>query len=98
MQYGKTPLFKAASEGHLEVVRLLVEKGAEVNRADRVRRRGGARAMFINVSQSPIHCYDYIHGCIEVVCCFKILQVVVLMQLENLMRSNRRHAYFNIPP
>ncbi len=41
MQCGQTPLFMAASKGHLEVVRLLVEQGAEVDRADDVRRWGG---------------------------------------------------------
>ncbi len=40
MQDGYTPLMAAASGGSLEVVRLLVEKGAEVNTADDVRRRG----------------------------------------------------------
>ncbi len=34
MQDGVTPLWTAASNGHLEVVRLLVEKGAEVNGAN----------------------------------------------------------------
>ncbi len=41
MQDGKTPLWFAASRGHLEFVRLLVEKGANLNRAANVRRTGG---------------------------------------------------------
>ncbi len=34
MQEGKTPLWQAASNGHTDVVRLLAEKGADVDRAD----------------------------------------------------------------
>jgi hypothetical protein len=48
MQDGKTPLWSAASNGHLEVVRLLVEKGVEFDRADNVRRMsGGGRVIYV---------------------------------------------------
>ncbi len=43
MQDGWTPFLEAASRGHLEVVRLLMEKGAEIHRAANVRRTGGRR-------------------------------------------------------
>jgi hypothetical protein len=43
MQEGSTPLWFAALHGHFEVVRLLVEKGAEVDRANNVRRRRARR-------------------------------------------------------
>ena len=32
---GQTPLHSAASEGHLEMVSLLVQKGAEINAKDK---------------------------------------------------------------
>ena len=35
LQYG-TPLYTAASNGHIEVVRHLLSSGANVNKADRV--------------------------------------------------------------
>ncbi len=41
LQDGDTPLWAAARECRLEVVRLLVEKGAEVDRTNNVRRKGG---------------------------------------------------------
>ena len=47
MQDGETPLHGAAREGHLKVVVLLLEKGADPNLADRVRifRREGDRCI-----------------------------------------------------
>ena len=37
-QYGGTPLCAAAQAGHLEIVRLLIEKGADVDLRDTVSR------------------------------------------------------------
>ena len=31
LQYGKSPLIEASSGGHFEIVKLLLDKGAEVN-------------------------------------------------------------------
>ena len=39
-QEGQTALISAATSGHVEVVRLLLARGAEVNKADKV---GNAR-------------------------------------------------------
>jgi ankyrin repeat protein len=36
LQWGRTPLLDAAQEGHTEVCKLLLEKGADVNRGDNV--------------------------------------------------------------
>ncbi len=36
MQYGATPLYMAAQKGHLEVVRLLLDKGANKEAASKV--------------------------------------------------------------
>ncbi|CAN0141621.1 unnamed protein product, partial [Chrysoparadoxa australica] len=49
----RTPLHRAAKEGHLEIARLLVEKGAEVNA------KGDAE-------WTPLHCSSF-HGNLEVV-------------------------------
>ena len=37
-QYGGTPLYAAAQGGHLEIVQLLVDKGADVNFPNHVSR------------------------------------------------------------
>ncbi len=50
MQSKRTPLYIAIEEGHLEVVRLLVEKGADVNKDTYVSRRVGRRG------ESPGRC------------------------------------------
>jgi hypothetical protein len=55
MQDGQTALWVAASEGHIEVVRLLVETGAEIDRADDVRRRGAGGE--VDVSREEMYVY-----------------------------------------
>ncbi len=54
MQREATPLSEAARSGHLEVVRLLVEMGAEVDRGDEVILRGcgvkGGKVMYVYLS------------------------------------------------
>ena len=36
LQNGESPLILASSEGHFEIVKLLLDKGAEVNHQDKV--------------------------------------------------------------
>ncbi len=64
MQNGETPLSAAAYRGRLEVARLLLEKGADVDRADNVRRRG-ARGE-VDVSREDV----YVYLCIYQICTF----------------------------
>ncbi len=59
MQNGQTPLTGALVVGDLEVVRLLVEMGADVNRADKVRRRGLEGE--VNVRSKLMSTFVFIH-------------------------------------
>ena len=43
-QFGLTALFWAADEGHLDIVKLLLERGAQKDLQDKVRRREGCGA------------------------------------------------------
>ena len=36
LQYGSSPLMKASEEGHVEVVRSLIEAGANINHTNKV--------------------------------------------------------------
>ena len=36
LQYGNTPLMEASVKGHVECVKTLLDKGAEVNQQDKV--------------------------------------------------------------
>ena len=36
LQYGRTPLYKASKGGHLQIMKLLLSKGAEVDSKDKV--------------------------------------------------------------
>ena len=42
LQYGYTPLHKVADSGHLDSVRLLLDRGADKEAKDKVRGEGGA--------------------------------------------------------
>jgi hypothetical protein len=43
VQYGRTPLFMACFYNHMEVMKLLLaHPGVDINKADKVRGRGGA--------------------------------------------------------
>ena len=37
LQFGQTPLFKAQDRGHIDLMRLLLEEGADMDKADYVR-------------------------------------------------------------
>ena len=56
LQYGRTPLYLASLRGHLVVVKLLIEKGADANIYDKV------CTMYIIQTNRPLFLNHYIDG------------------------------------
>ncbi len=88
MQDGESPFWAAARGGHLVVVRLLEEKGVEVDRANNVRRRGAGGDVrrgctlsihvYINSTQrrtAVLRIYDQTHGRMVIQHCMCLLAV-----------------------
>ena len=59
VQHGATSLIKASENGHVEAVRVLIEKGALIEAADKVRIR--SHAITYVRSQSLIHTHTCRH-------------------------------------
>ena len=59
-QDGRTAIIQAAQDGHLEVVKLLLDKGADVNKADEVIRK----LKFASMPEPPrVHSFVYVFVC-----------------------------------
>ena len=81
-QRGGTALIWAADEGHLEVARLLIENGAEVNHANNVSRQE-AHSCF------AVHMHDY-GAFIDIMCACKTVIYMVTIGIDARKMLNTR--------
>ena len=63
LQYGRSPLYRASYDGHHQVVKTLIEAGANTNKANQVSALKSFLSMLYFYTPIQIHMYDP-NGCV----------------------------------